>query len=206
MKPFPVIVLGTGGHARVLIDALLLSPANLLGTTDTNHQNQPLLGVPYLGGDEVIEKYSSNEICLVNGIGSISQPYLRKKIFKKFKNLGYRFINVIHPSSIIATDVKLGEGVQVMAGAIIQSGSEIGDNTIINTRTSVDHDCRIGQHTHLAPGTILCGNVCIEELGHVGAGAIILQSIRVGAQVLVDAGTLVKSDIEGTARDKGKIA
>jgi sugar O-acyltransferase (sialic acid O-acetyltransferase NeuD family) len=206
MKPLPVIVLGTGGHARVLIDALLLSPVNLLGTTDTNHQNQSLLGVPYLGGDEVIEKYSSNEICLVNGIGSISQPYLRRTIFKKFKNLGYRFINVIHPSSIIATDVKLGEGVQVMAGAIIQSGSEIGDNSIINTRTSVDHDCRIGQHIHLAPGAILCGNVCIEDLGHVGAGAIILQSIRVGAQVLVDAGTLVKSDIEGIARDKGIIA
>lgn len=63
-----------------------------------------------------------------------------------------------------------------------------------------------GQHIHLAPGAILCGNVCIEELGHVGAGATILQSIRVGAQVLVGAGTLVKSDIEGTARDKEKIA
>ena len=42
----------------------------------------------------------------------------------------------------------------------------------------------------------MCGNVCIEELGHVGAGAKILQSIRIGSRTLVSAGTLVKSDIE----------
>jgi len=144
MNSLPVIVLGAGGHARVLIDALLLNSVKLLGMTDVNHQSQSLLGVSYLGGDDVIEKYSPSEINLVNGIGSVSQPYLREKIFNRFKALGYGFINVIHPSSIIAKDVKLGEGVQVMAGAIIHSGSQIGSNTIINTQASVDHDCRIG--------------------------------------------------------------
>ena len=144
MNSLPVIVLGAGGHARVLIDALLLNSVKLLGMTDVNHQSQSLLGVSYLGGDDVIEKYSPSEINLVNGIGSVSQPYLREKIFNRFKALGYGLINVIHPSSIIAKDVKLGEGVQVMAGAIIHSGSQIGSNTIINTQASVDHDCRIG--------------------------------------------------------------
>ena len=124
MNSLPVIVLGAGGHARVLIDTLLLNSVKLLGMTDVNHQSQSLLGVSYLGGDDVIEKYSPSEINLVNGIGSVSQPYLREKIFNRFKALGYGLINVIHPSSIIAKDVKLGEGVQVMAGAIIHSGSQ----------------------------------------------------------------------------------
>ena len=159
-----------------------------------------LLGVSYLGDDDVVERYSPSEVSLVNGLGSISQPYLREELFKKFKNLGYKFINVIHPSAVIATDVKLGEGVQVMAGAVIQSGSVIGDNVIVNTKASVDHDCRIGQHVHLAPGVVICGNVCVEELGHVGAGAKILQSVRVGARALVSAGTLVKSDIKDSER------
>ena len=87
-----------------------------------------------------------------------------------------------------------------MAGAILQSGSVIGDNVIVNTNASVDHDCRIGQHVHLAPGVVVCGNVCVEELGHVGAGAKILQSVRVGAHALVSAGTLVKLDIEDSER------
>ena len=76
----------------------------------------------------------------------------------------------------------------------------IGDNVIVNTNVSVDHDCKIGQHVHLAPGVVLCGNVCVEELGHIGTGAKILQSIRVGAHALVSAGTLVKSDIEDSER------
>ena len=85
MNSLPVIVLGAGGHARVLIDALLLNSVKLLGMTDVNHQSQSLLGVSYLGGDDVIEKYSPSEINLVNGIGSVSQPYLREKIFNGFK-------------------------------------------------------------------------------------------------------------------------
>ena len=87
-----------------------------------------------------------------------------------------------------------------MAGAVVQSGSAIGDNVIVNTNVSVDHDCKIGQHVHLAPGVVLCGNVCVEELGHIGTGAKILQSIRVGAHALVSAGTLVKSDIKDSER------
>ena len=200
MNYLPVIVLGSGGHARVLIDALLLNSVKLLGTTDVVPKNMSLLGVSYLGDDDVVERYSPSEVCLVNGVGSISQPYLREKLFKKFKNLGYKFINVIHPFAVIAADVRLGEGVQVMAGAVLQSGSVIGDNVIVNTNVSVDHDCRIGQHVHLAPGVVVCGNVCVEELGHVGAGAKILQSVRVGAHALVSAGTLVKSDIKDSKR------
>ena len=200
MNYLPVIVLGSGGHARVLIDALLLNSVKLLGTTDVVPKNMSLLGVSYLGDDDVVERYSPSEVCLVNGVGSISQPYLREKLFKKFKNLGYKFINVIHPFAVIAADVRLGEGVQVMAGAILQSGSVIGDNVIVNTNASVDHDCRIGQHVHLAPGVVVCGNVCVEELGHIGAGAKILQSVRVGAHALVSAGTLVKSDIKDSER------
>ena len=200
MNYLPVIVLGSGGHARVLIDALLLNSVKLLGTTDVVPKNMSLLGVSYLGDDDVVERYSPNEVCLVNGVGSISQPYLREKLFKKFKNLGYKFINVIHPFAVIAADVRLGEGVQVMAGAVLQPGSVIGDNVIVNTNASVDHDCRIGQHVHLAPGVVVCGNVCVEELGHVGAGAKILQSVRVGAHALVSASTLVKSDIKDSER------
>jgi UDP-perosamine 4-acetyltransferase len=76
----------------------------------------------------------------------------------------------------------------------------IGDNVIVNTNASVDHNCRIGQHVHLAPGVVVCGNACIQELVHIGTGAKILQSIRVGAHALVGAGTLVKSDIEDSER------
>jgi UDP-perosamine 4-acetyltransferase len=198
MKNLPVIVLGAGGHARVLIDALLLDSVQILGMTDENPQSQPFLGVPFLGNDTVVEQHSSNDILLVNGIGSVSQPYLRQKIFQKFKSMDFCFRSVIHHSSVIAGDVKLGEGVQVMAGAVVQCGCKIGDNTIVNTCASMDHDCQIGSHVHLSPGVILSGNVFIEELGHIGTGAKIIQSVQVGARSFVKAGTVVTSNIEAS--------
>jgi sugar O-acyltransferase (sialic acid O-acetyltransferase NeuD family) len=198
MKNLPVIILGAGGHARVLIDCLLLNSVKILGMTDTNQKKSTVLGVPLLGNDSIIEQYSPKNIQLINGIGSISQPYLRRKIYEKFKDLGFSFQNVIHPSAVIATDVNWGEGAQVMAGAVIQSGCTISDNTIVNTSTSLDHECEIGAHVHLAPGVVLSGNVFIEELCHIGIGATIMQSIRVGKGSFVKAGTIVKSDIDSS--------
>ena len=198
MKNLPVIVLGAGGHARVLVDALLLDSVQILGMTDVNPQSQPFLGVPFLGNDTVVEQHSPNDILLVNGIGSVSQPYLRQKIFQKFKSMGFCFRNVIHHSSVIARDVKLGEGVQVMAGAVVQCGCKIGDNTIVNTCASIDHGCQIESHVHLGPGVVLSGNVCIEELGHIGTGAKIIQSVQVGARSFIKAGTVVTSNIEAS--------
>ena len=195
MKNLPVIILGAGGHSRVLIDTLLLDSTEILGMTDVNLERQELLGVPLLGNDLIVDQYSPENIQLINGIGSISQPYLRQKIFKKFKDKGFIFRSVIHPSSVIAPDVSFGEGVQVMAGAVIQSGCTIGDNTIINTSTSLDHECQIGTHAHLAPGVVLSGKVVIGELCHIGIGVKIVQSIQVGSDTLVKAGTVVTFDI-----------
>ncbi len=195
MKNLPVIILGAGGHSRVLVDTLLLDSTEILGMTDVNLERQPLFGVPLLGNDLIVERYSPEKIQLINGIGSISQPYIRQKTFQKFKDLGFIFRNVIHPSSVIASDVSFGEGVQVMAGVVIQSGCTIGDNTIVNTSTSLDHECEIGRHVHLAPGVVLSGNVCVGELCHIGVGVKIVQSIRVDAGSLVKAGTIVTSDI-----------
>ena len=199
MKNLPVIILGAGGHSRVLIDTLLLDSTEILGMTDVNLERQPFLGVPLLGNDLIVERYSPEKIQLINGIGSISQPYIRQKTFQKFKDLGFIFRNVIHPSSVIASDVSFGEGVQVMAGVVIQSGCTIGDNTIVNTSTSLDHECKIGTHVHLAPGVVLSGNVCVGELCHIGVGVKIVQSIRVDAGSLVKAGTIVTSNINSSA-------
>jgi sugar O-acyltransferase (sialic acid O-acetyltransferase NeuD family) len=199
MKNLPVIILGAGGHSRVLIDTLLLDSTEILGMTDVNLERQPFLGVPLLGNDLIVERYSPEKIQLINGIGSVSQPYIRQKTFQKFKDLGFIFRNVIHPSSVIASDVSFGEGVQVMAGVVIQSGCTIGDNTIVNTSTSLDHECEIGTHVHLAPGVVLSGNVCVGELCHIGIGVKIVQSIRVDAGSLVKAGTIVTSNINSSA-------
>jgi len=194
----PVIILGAGGHAKVLVDALLASSSVIAGvvTPDSALAGTFLLGVPVLGGDDFVDKYGPAEVNLVNGLGSIGLPVKRQSLFLRFKSMGYKFATVIHPSAILASDVELGEGTQVMAGAVIQAGSCIGSNAIINTRASVDHDCTIGDHVHIAPGVTLSGGVTVCEASHIGTGATVIQGICIGAESLIGAGTLVLKDVQ----------
>lgn len=193
----PVIILGAGGHAKVLLDILIMRAVNVIGFTEPNSlcRVEGMSSIPIIGNDEVVKSYSPNEIRLVNGLGSVNITNKRKEIFERFKSMGYTFETVIHPSAIIASGAKIAEGVQVMAGAIIQTGSYIGYNTIVNTKTSVDHDCVIEAHVHLAPGVTLSGGVQICEGVHIGSGATVTQGIRLGCNSLVGAGAVVIRDV-----------
>ena len=197
----PLLVVGAGGHARVLIDALLAASAVIAGIVDPDPRllGTTLLGIRVLGGDEVVDGFPAAEIALVNGVGSVGLPHLRRKIFQRFTAAGYRFATVIHPSAVIAADVELAAGAQIMAGAVIQTGSRIGFNAIVNTRASVDHDGSIGDHVHLAPGVTLSGSVSVGHASHLGTGATVIQGIRIGDGCLVGAGSLVLRDVPSGA-------
>jgi sugar O-acyltransferase (sialic acid O-acetyltransferase NeuD family) len=200
-----IIVIGGGGHAKVLIDTLQMTNMNVIGILDANPAatGQKVLGVPVLGTDENIQHYSPDKVMLVNGLGSIDIPLVRKNIFYQFKAKGFEFYSVIHPSTFISRHVKWGEGCQIMAGSIIQAGTILGDNVIINSGATVDHDCQIGNHTHLAPGTVLSGNLRIEEECHVGAHAIILQGLHIARKSLVGAGAVVIRSLVSGSRVAG---
>jgi len=201
----PIIVIGGGGHAKVLIDALLGSCVEVLGATDTDPVRVDccICGVRVLGDDGILLRYAPDAVRLVNGLGSVSHTTARQKIYEKYKTLGYSFETVVHPSAVISRDVQLSEGVQVMAGAIVQAGSRIGANTIINTRAIVDHDCEIGAHVHLAPGAILCGGVNVGSGTHIGTGAVVIQNIRVGHHDIVGAGSVVIKNLADCSKAVG---
>lgn len=201
----PVLILGAGGHAKVLVDALLASSAVIAGIVDPDPKlsGANILGVPVLGGDDVVGQFPAAEIQLVNGLGSIGVPVKRQQLFERFKGMGYNFATVVHPSAVLALDVELGEGAQVMAGAVIQAGSRIGRNTIINTRASIDHDCIIGNHVHIAPGVTLSGGVTVGEGTHIGTGATVVQGINIGKGCLVAAGAVVVRDVAAHTRVYG---
>lgn len=193
----PVIILGGGGHAKVLIEALRASGVTILGITDadTAKRNTSVMGIRILGDDAEVEHHAPESVLLVNGLGSIERPTARAAIFDAFVARGYSFATVVHPSAVVASDVRMDQGVQIMAGAVIQPGCTIGANTIVNTNVTVDHDCNLAGHVHLAPGTVLSGGVTVGEATHVGAGTTVIQGVRLGARVLIGAGSLVTQDI-----------
>ena len=193
----PIIILGAGGHAKVLIDVLQLQLANIIGITDPDPElhGKDVMGIPIIGDDNSILQYGVNDIALVNGLGKVNCSNKRMQLYHAFEERGYIFARVIHPSAVISPGVYLAEGVHVMAGSIIQTLATIGVNSIINTGASLDHECIVGNHVHIAPGATISGGVKIGDNVLIGAGATIIQGIHVGASSIVGAGAVVTKDV-----------
>lgn len=191
-----IIILGAGGHARVIADVLVKSGYKILGFVAPDKERDSLyFGYRIIGGDNVLDSYIDRDFLLANGIGFLPGRPLRWNLAKKMREKGYTFVNVIHPSAILADDVVLDEGVQVMAGSIIQPGVHIGQDTIINTGTCIDHDCDIGKNVHLAPGVILSGSVKIGDGVHIGTGTSVIQRKRIGSGTVIAAASVIYHDI-----------
>jgi sugar O-acyltransferase (sialic acid O-acetyltransferase NeuD family) len=201
----PVIIIGAGGHGKVVADTLQACGARVLGFTDISQDKQGgiVLGLRVLGTDEVLSAYQSAGILLANGIGSIDVPDLRRRVFEARRSAAYRFITVVHPRAIVATSVVLEEGAQIMAGAVVQAGAVIGADAIVNTGALVDHDCNVGAHCHLAPGCVLSGGVRLGAGTHVGTGACIVQNVTLGFGCMVAAGAVVVGNHDSGARLAG---
>ena len=191
----PIILLGGGDHAKVLVHILLEAQRQILGFTDPDENRLPILDVKRLGDDEVVFKYRPEDVRLVNGIGSVSSTALREQTYDRFKAKGYFFASVMHPYATIASDVRLSDGVQIMAGAILQPGSSVGANAIVNTGAIIDHDCVVGTHAHIAPGVVLSGSVRVGSGAHIGTGACVIQKVSIGARSVVGAGAVVIDDV-----------
>jgi len=186
-----VIIAGAGGHGKVVCDALLAQGLDVKGFIDKDSQKWRsfLLGFPILGDIDVLVHH---EVELAMGIGDNTT---REKVFLRAKTLGFRFVNVIHPSAVIGRGCRLGEGVVIFANVVINPDTQIGDDVILNTSCSVDHDCVIEAHAHVAPGARLAGNVKVGEGTLIGIGTAVIPGIKIGAHSIVGAGSVVVGDM-----------
>ncbi len=195
-SPKPVIVLGAGGHAKVVAEALIQSGHEILGfVTPDLEPGTVLFGHSVLGDDDVINEFSPDNVMLANGVGALPYQNLRWRLASKMRKQRYKFLTIIHPLAIIASDVVLNEGVQVMAGSVVQPGTQIGQDSIINTGVLLDHDCSIGRNCHLAPGVACSGGVHVGKDSHLGTGTIVIQNISIGENSIVAAGSVIYKNV-----------
>jgi UDP-perosamine 4-acetyltransferase len=199
----PFIIVGGGGHARVVVSALRELGKSVLGCTDPSPDASLGKDVEHLGGDEVLAEYSTQEVVLTVGIGSTQDSTLRADLFTEQKKNEFYFPPVIHLHAFVASESSIEAGTQVMAGAIVQPGTRLAENIIVNTNASIDHDCDIHDHVHVAPGAAISGEVTLEEGVHVGTGASIIQGIHIGAGSVVGAGAVVIEDVPPETRVVG---
>ncbi|MCE5310919.1 MAG: acetyltransferase [Acidobacteriales bacterium] len=191
----PVIVLGAGGHAKVVIEILEEQERFQIAGCVSRDPGGELLGVPILGDDGILPALHADG--LRKAFVAIGDNRARLDAMERAAAAGFELVNAVSRHSVISPRVSLGRGVAVMPGAVVNVLSRIGDGAIINTGATVDHDCDIGRCAHVAPGTNLAGSVVIGEGVFLGIGSRVLPCVTVGAWTTVGAGAVVISDLPG---------
>ncbi|MBI4125583.1 MAG: acetyltransferase [Deltaproteobacteria bacterium] len=201
------VILGGGGHARVVVDCLKsLGAAHPCAVLDQDRSlwGKEVLGVPIRGGLELLPKLKAEGATyFVPAVGGVGDNNPRRRIFDAGLQHGLTALTLIHPSATVSPHAQIGQGTVIFAGAIINAGVIIGDNCIINTGAIIDHDCRIGDHVHIAPGAVLSGEVCVARSAHLGTGASVIQGIHIGEEAIVGAGGVVVRNISPRSVVKG---
>ena len=184
-----VILVGAGGHAKVIADIVLKSGDQLLGFLDDDPTKTFVLGYPVLGRIEEWEKFSKEAKFLL----AIGNNHVREALAQRLQVDWY---TAIHPSAQIGMDVEIGEGTAVMANAVINPSARIGKHCIVNTAAVVEHDNRIEDFTHISVGAMLGGTVRVGKRNWIGIGAVVKHNISICNDCVVGAGGVVIRAVE----------
>lgn len=188
-----LVILGSGGHAKVIVEIFEeLSAYEIVGFT-TLSASDSLFGYPNLGTDDVLPTlFASGVACAFPANGS---NRVRKRMIEHLRGLGFALPNAISSHAVLSPRTKLGAAIAIMAGAVVNADSTIEDGAILNTASSVDHDNHIGACAHIAPGCHLAGNVTVGEGAFLAAGSCAIPGMRIGAWATVGAGGVVIREI-----------
>lgn len=199
-----LILFGAGGHAKVVLDALLRGGRDVAGLIDDDPAatGRLVLGLPVLGTRAALAtEWAGAAIVPALGVNAA-----RAALLDWLRDTSQPLASAVHPAAIVGAGVELGGGSFLAAGAVVNSDTQLGEGAIVNTCASVDHDCRIGRAVHIAPGARLCGGVTVGDETLIGTGAIIIPGISIGARAVIGAGSVVIRDVPDGARIAGNPA
>jgi UDP-perosamine 4-acetyltransferase len=195
-----VVVLGGGGHARVVIEVMRAQGTALpYAVLDTNPAlwGREALGVPIRGDDALmVELIREGVTHAIVGLGSVGDNRPRRRLHALAQQYGLQLLTAIHPSAICSSSASIGRGTLVCPMAVVNAAAVVGANVILNTGAIIEHDCAIGDDAHVATGARLASGVFIGSLAHIGAGATIRQQLVIGEGAIVGAGAVVVKDVK----------
>lgn len=195
-----LLILGAGGHAKVVADCALSSGYDEIAFLDDNPTVKVVLGFPVIGKISEAKKFLNeyNEAFVALGNNS-----LRLNLLQHLADLGYKIPVIIHPSAVVSRFADVKSGTVVMPGAVVNARAQIGKGCIINTNVTVEHECIIGNGVHLSPSAALSGNVTVGEKTWICAGVTVGNNIEIGSKSVVASGAAVINDIPNNCMAAG---
>jgi len=190
-----LLVIGAGGHARVVIDIARAAGFDPSAALDPSEVGSVCNGVKVIGGDDLAEREYS--LGMRSAVVAIGDNRLRMKLGQRLRTIGFALPPLIHPSAMLSPSARVGEGSVVMPLAIINASAAIGEMVIINSGAIIEHDCKIGDGAHVAPGCCLGGTVSVGTGTLVGIGSVVRPEAQIGDFAVIGAGSTVIRNIAG---------
>jgi sugar O-acyltransferase (sialic acid O-acetyltransferase NeuD family) len=196
-KPRELWIVGTGGHARVVLALALSAGERVMGFIEpkTGADAEPVTA-PFTDGYAVLRGLDT--------LGDLESPRVAVAIGgnahrRESTDEAVRFGGVpaalVHASAMVEPSASIAEGAQVCVGAIVNAGASIGRGALINSGAIVEHECEIGDYAHICPGAALAGRVTVGAGATVGLGARVIQGVSIGENAVVGAGAVVLRDV-----------
>lgn len=190
------VLIGAGGHARVLVNALLQKNMEVSTIVAPNKPINDHSNKRWLKSDAEALKLDPEEVFLINGVGSTGDTRKRSEIYSFYKKNGFEFQTVVHNKSTLEISHSgLSEGVQVLAGAFVNINSDIGENCVLNSNVHIEHDVTVEKNCFIACSSTICGGCHIGEHVHIGPGVVVTHGITIGHGSVIAAGAVVVSNV-----------
>lgn len=182
-----IVIYGSKEYARLLREQVVACGHRFVGFIDDQSQGPEILG----SYDDVKRIHPPTQCAMGLGIG-YKNLAARAVVLKRIIADGYDLPALVHPRAYVASTVKLGAGVVVMATASVDHFSTLEDGAVLWPSTTVSHDSIVRSNVFLSPGVTLCGFTEIGSHSFIGASAIVADHRRVPENSFVKAGTLFK--------------
>jgi sugar O-acyltransferase (sialic acid O-acetyltransferase NeuD family) len=191
-----LVIIGAGGLAREVHDLAYYcftdkEELEVKGFLSDGPSSIECMGYPPVLSTVSDYDISPNDV-FICAIGNVQD---RKKTIQIIKAKGGEFINLIHPTCVIAPSAKLGEGVVIKAFCVIASDVVIGDFVFLQSSVIMGHDVQIGDYTHINSFSFFAGYVNVGEQCVINAGARFVQNVKVGSRSVVGMGSVVLRNV-----------
>lgn len=187
-----LIIIGASGHGKVVADiAIKMNKWQSIAFLDDDESIKTSMGLEVIGKTADAFTYKDEADFFV----AIGSNVTREKIQEKLIEEGLNVVSLIHPSSVIGTDLEIGIGTAIMAGVVVNGSTRIGKGCIINTSSSLDHDNAIDDYVHISPGVRTAGNVRVGKGSWIGIGSVVSNNVNICSDCKLGAGAVVVKDI-----------
>jgi len=188
-----ILVLGAGGHGKVVADCAMRCGLLVAGfVDDTARPGLHVLGIPVIGAMAELPRFRAAAGGVMVAIGDGAK---RVDLIDLSREIGFRTPTIIDPSATVSRFATVDDGTVVLAQAAVNAGAQLGLGVIVNTGATVDHDCIVGDGTHVSPGAHLAGSVRIGRFSWIGIGSSVKQGTAIGSNAVIGAGAAVVADV-----------